>query len=151
MPFSSLDYWLTIGEEDLGLSRERSAGSERHVFPYTHFFNCSFCLPCWRFLYCSCWLPLRFFSWLVKWQRKNHIKAFLDCVSTRWTLKSWISISMLKPQFPFSTLFKNLCGATHTVGAEQWYLWWLDWLVSADLAHLSTYLELGQTESWREE
>lgn len=28
LPFSSLDCWLTIGEEDLGLSTERSAGPE---------------------------------------------------------------------------------------------------------------------------
>jgi hypothetical protein len=76
-------------------------------------------------------------------------QEFLGSVSTRWALNSRVSISVLKQCFVLFSKFLKSCVSAfpHKI---QGFLWWLNWLVKADLAHLSTSLEPGQTKGWRE-
>lgn len=105
LPFSSLDCWLTIGEEDLGLRTERSADPER-LSPVSP--------TCGSWATINGFLQLRIlcdvgvfsaagtcswdFSWLIclTGRENKPVKTFLDCVNIRGGLNSTFNILMLK-------------------------------------------------------
>ena len=148
LPFCSLDCWLTIGEEDLGLSRERSAGPERHV-AYMCFLAHNKQLSSTAHSICkvgdfstaAAGCPWDFFPDLSSGREKNHIKAFLDCVSTRWALNSRVSISMLNLSFIWFSKFLKSCVAAPTQ-------WWQNSGMSGDWTDLSVLIWLTFPPIW---